>query len=155
MPDFAQLFRKPAGGSTRPTLLPTGDYPAIIVGYEGILNERFNPKMYQVRVNVRLQGWPEGLDSSQVPVGVDVTKKQFRKDYDYQDESGNDAERLYQLRALFESLGIVTSGRNFDECLPELHGKAVIASLSTYKDNKPGGTGEPVGNDVSKIIGMR
>ena len=149
--DFGNLLNKQSSDRTRPSVVPVADYPAIITKYEPVPpNKHFEKPVWQIRVFARLQGLPEGM--SQEDVGVaDVRGIVLKKEFDYQNEDGSDADGLWKLNALLESVGVAPGSGTYGELLPQLQGKQVIASVGQWTDKKTGDVG---GNDIKKMVGI-
>lgn len=151
MADFGALLKKPSTGQTRPTVFAIGEYPGIITKFEPIPPATFKDfeKPWQIRVMVRVTGLPEGM--SVEDCGGDPIGSVFKRDFDYQNKDGSDAARLWQLNALLESIGVSPNGSSYDELLPQLQGKQVLASIGQYNDRE---TGQPGGNEIKKMAGF-
>jgi hypothetical protein len=140
MPDFSQLLRKPAGEAKRPKALPIGDYMGVIRSHEvGDQNRNHTP---YVRFGVVLTEWPEGAGPEE---GVDLNKRQLRKDFYLTEES------LWRLDEFIRSCGIEPNGRVYEEVLPELIGQPVTVEVQHYLNNSTNEIGNTVGNVVGQF----
>lgn len=149
MTDFSKLYSRPATGITRPKVLPVGDYSGVITKFEPTFNERFDPKVYQTRVFVKITGLPEGSDPADEAYSTALGSV-ISRDYDTMNEDGSDAKNLYMLNQLLESCGITPSGATYNELLPQLIGKQVLANVTQYNDAE----GQPAGNRIKKMVGV-
>lgn len=142
MPDFSALLKKPAGEAKRPPPLPIGDYQGVIKSHEvGDNNRNHTP---YVRFGIVLTEWPENLAESDRPDGVDLNKRQLRKDYFLTEES------LWRLDEFIRSCGIDPNGRAYEEVLPELIGQPVYVQVQHYMNQQ---TGE-IGNNTGDVVGQ-
>jgi hypothetical protein len=142
MPDFSQLLRKPAGEAKRPPPLPLGDYPGVIKSQEVGDNNR-NKTPY-VRFGLVLTEWPDSIPQSERPEGVDLNKRQIRKDFYLTEDS------LWRLDEFIRSCGIDPEGRVYEEILPELIGQPVMVEVLHYINQQ---TAE-VGNNTGAVVGQ-
>ena len=144
MPNFESLLDRPAFAAEPPKLFPIGDYPGIIKKWEVGRNQ--NQKHF-VRFIIKPTGWPEDLDPETEKPHVDVTTKQFQKDYYVNPE---DKDSYYSLQQLCVSCGLKVDGRNFSEVLPELVGAAIIfpMQINSYTDK----AGEPRQNNQVGLL---
>jgi hypothetical protein len=142
MPDFSQLLRKPAGEAKRPPPLPIGDYPAVIKSQEVGDNNR-NKTPY-VRLALVLTDWPENVAEYDRPEGVDLNKRQLRKDFYLTEDS------LWRLDEFIRSCDIDPNGRPYEEILPELIGKPVTVEVLHYINQQ---TSE-IGNNTGAVVGQ-
>lgn len=141
MVDFSALLRKPAGEAKKPPALPAGDYPnGVLKGYE--IGDNNKNKTPYVRFTVGLSEFPESVDQSDVE-GIDLSKRQFRKDYFLTDDA------LWRLDDLIRSLGIDPQGRAYEEVLPECVGQPVTVEVQQYMNQQT----NDIGNQVGKMLG--
>lgn len=141
MTDFSELLRKPAGEAKRPAALPIGDYKGTVISHEVDDNNR-NKNAY-IRLGVRLTDWPETFTSDEIPEGVDITKRQLRKDFFLMEE------HLWRLDAFIRSCGINPEGRSYEDILPELIGQPVLVDVRHYRNPS-----DEVSNTVEKLVGL-
>jgi hypothetical protein len=155
MPDFSTFTSRPAGTAPKPKTLVVGNYPGIIKNYELVPAPAGKDYQLIVRVNVGLLDWPaEGIsdDDKLQDNGtggkepVNLSKKQFRKDYFFKE---SDASSLHRLDELIRSCGIEPSGRSYLEVLPDLQGAHVTVALGQYLNQN---TNEPA-NQVNDLKG--
>lgn len=150
MPDFSKLANAKAGEAKKPKAIPEDNYPGIIKGWS------FEPappgKQYEmiVRFNLGLTDWGPNVgeadkfqDLGQGPKPIDLSKLQFRRDF-YDNV-------LYRLDDFIKSCGVDMNGRTYQEVLPELVGKRVIASVKQYLNER---TSE-IGNNVGDLVGEK
>ena len=142
MPDFSALLKKPAGESKRPPPLPIGDYKGVVKSHEvGDQNRNRTP---YVRFGIVLTEWPETVEPSDQPEGVDLNKRQLRKDYFLTEDS------LWRLDEFIRSCGVDPQGRMYEEVLPELIGQPVTVQVNHYINQQ---TNE-IGNNTGDVVGQ-
>ncbi len=139
-PNFSSLLKKPAGEAKRPASVPAGNFPGVIKSYE--LGDANKNKTPYVRVHTVLTGWDETIPEEDRE-GIDLSKRTFRRDYYLTDDS------LFRLDEFLGSLGIELAGRAYEETLPEMVGKEVLAEVGHYINPS---TSE-VGNQINKLSG--
>lgn len=142
MPDFSALLKKPAGEAKKPPTLPIGDYQGIVKSFEIGDNNR-NRTPY-VRFLVVLTEWPEAIEVGDRPEGVELNKRQLRKDYFLTDDS------LWRLDAFIRSCGVEPEGRVYEEVLPEIIGQPVYMQIQHYMSPQ---TNE-IGNNAGEVVGQ-
>lgn len=149
MPDFSKLANAKAGEAKKPKAIPEDNYPAIVKGFS------FEPappgKQYEaiVRFNLGLTDWGPNVQESDkeqdmgngVIRKIDLSKLQFRRDF-YDNV-------LYRLDDFIRSCGVDMNGRSYQEVLPELVGKRVVAQVKQYLNER---TSE-IGNNIGDIAG--
>jgi hypothetical protein len=139
--DFRSLLAKPADSIEKPKPLPAGTYTGTINKYEyGKSKEKKTP---YVRYFLQINEAGEDVDPVELD-GVDLSKKQLRRDYYLTD----DAE--YRVKELWESCGIDGTGRSLGEILPDLIGCSVIIEV-TQRNSEDGLT---TYNDVGNLKGV-
>lgn len=133
MPDFSQLYRKPAGEARRPPTWPGGDYPGIIRSYEKTISQqKKTPGLkYYATINALAASIPEGWSETDEQGKVhEYTKEDLRlpRQVDFtlwlSSDAGSDeiSERaLYFLDEFYRSFGIDVDGAAYEE----LEGKPV------------------------------
>jgi hypothetical protein len=142
MVDFSHLLRKPAGEAKRPPALPAGDYEGVIRSYEfGDNNRNHTP---YVRFQIVLTSWPQALPEGSRPEGVELSKRQLRKDAYLTEDS------LWRLDTMISSCGIEPYGRNYEEVLAEMVGQPVTAEVQQYLNQQ---TNE-IGNNIGNVVGL-
>lgn len=138
MPDFTELLRKPAGEAKRPQALDVGDYQGVIRSHEvGDSNRNHTP---YVRLGVTLTAWPEGATPME---GVDLNKRQLRKDFFLTDES------LWRLDEFIKSCGVNAIGKRYEDVLPALVGQPVKVEVRHYRSQD-----DTVGNTIEALVGL-
>lgn len=142
MPDFSALLKKPAGEAKKPPVLPIGDYGGVVKSQEVGDNNR-NKTPY-VRFGLVPTEWPEDVAEADRPEGVDLNKRQLRKDFFLTDDS------LWRLDEFIRSCGIEPNGRPYEEILPEIIGQPVTIQMNHYTNQQ---TGE-LGNNVGDVVGQ-
>jgi len=139
--DFRALLSKPTETIERPKALPVGTYLGTISKYE--YGKSAQKKTPYVRYFISLTGAGEDVDPDAME-GVDLSKKQMRKDYYLTDDA------QYRVKELWESCGIDGTGRSLGEILPDLVGMPVM--LEVTKRNSEDGKDEF--NDVGTVRGQ-
>lgn len=135
MPDFTSLLRKPAGEAKKPEALNAGDYPGVIKSFEvGDANKNKTP---YARFHLGMTGWPADGEAQE---GVDLSKRQLRRDYFLTDEA------LWRLDELITELGIAAEGRSYEEILPEMVGAQVLIEVQQYMNQQTNEIGNQVGS---------
>lgn len=142
MPDFSTLLKKPAGEAKRPPVLPIGDYQGVVRSHEVGDNNR-NRTPY-VRLGIVLTEWPDNVPAEDRPEGVDLNKRQLRKDFFLTDES------LWRLDEFIRSCGIDPSSRVYEDVLPELVGQPVTVQVQHYMNQQNG----EIGNNTGDVVGQ-
>lgn len=138
MPDFSELLRKPAGEAKRPQALPIGDYQGVIRSFEvGDSNRNHTP---YVRFAITLTAWPEGMEPVE---GVDLNKRQLRKDFFLTDEA------LWRLDELIKTFGVDAAGKRYEDVLPLLVGQPVRVEVRHYRS-----ADDTIGNTVEALVGL-
>lgn len=149
MPDFSKLANSKAGEAKKPKAIPEDNYPGIIKGFS------FEPappgKQYEaiVRFNLGLTDWGPNVSESDKSQDmgngairvIDLSKLQFRRDF-YDNV-------LYRLDDFIKSCGVDMNGRTYQEVLPELVGKRVIAQVKQYLNERT----SDIGNNIGDIVG--
>lgn len=138
MPDFKTLLQKPAGEAKKPPALPAGDYPGIIKAWE--LGDNNKNKTPYVRFTVGLVAAPADVE---MPEGVDLAKRQMRRDYYLTDDA------LWRLDEFLRSLNLGGDGRSYEETLPEAQNASVLASVKQELNQ----TTNDVFNSIDKLVG--
>lgn len=138
--DFKSLLSKPADTVERPKPLPAGTYHGMIGAYK--FDESKNKKTPYVRFDLKVHRAGSDVDPEAVN-GIDLSKKNLRRDYYLTDDA------LYRLKDLIESCGISTTGRSFNELIPELLNKQVIIGVT----QRPSEDGTEFYNDVKELAG--
>jgi hypothetical protein len=140
MPDFSQLLRKPAGEAKRPKPLPIGDYQGVIRSWEvGDNNRNHTP---YVRFQVVMTEWPETV-SMEDRGDIDLSKRTMRRDFYLTEES------TWRLDTFIRSCDVDPLNRTYEEVLPELVGRAVIAQVQHYINQQSG----EIGNNLGEVVG--
>ena len=140
--DFKTLLSKPADSVERPKPLPAGTYHGLITSYK--YDESQQKKTPYVRLNLVTHRAGEDVDAELLN-GVDLSKKQLRRDYFLTDDA------MFRLKDLIESCGVQTTGRSMGELVPELLNKAVIISVV----QRPSQDGSELYNDVKELAGEK
>ena len=141
MTDFSALLKRPAGESKKPPALPVGDFPGIIKSHE--LGDNNKNKTPYVRFFVGLTGWPDEVDADdreQDGKPIDLSKKQFRKDFYLSDDA------LWRLDEFIKAMGVDATGRDYEEVLPELTGLQCTVEVQQYMNQNTSEIGNQVGN---------
>lgn len=143
MPVFSDLLKRPSGDGKRPSATPVGTYPGVVRKWEsgeGLPYDKGDVKTPYVRFYLGLTGLPEDADPTDYE-GVDVTKRQFRKEFELTDE------RIYQLDEFLASAGL-SLGRAYEEILPESVGAPISVEIKQRmgKDNE-------IYDQVGKVTG--
>ena len=154
MPDFSQLLRKPAGEAKKPPVLPMGDYPAVVRGFE--FGDQNRNKTPYVRFQTSLQDWPKDSSDEWTVVDgegnatvvckddVDLSKRSMRKDFFLTEDS------LWRFDEFIRSCGINPNGRMYEEIIPEIVGQPVLAEVTQYLNQQTNETG----NQIGKLVGF-
>jgi len=141
MADFKSLLSKPMDEIERPKPLPAGTYVGRIVKYD--FAESQEKKTPYLRYTVQ----PEEVGDDVSPedlAGVDMTKKQLRKDF----YLTNDA--MYRLKEFLESCGIDVTGRSLGEAIPESRNARVLMGVV----QRPSQDGTEVYNEIRDFKGL-
>jgi hypothetical protein len=145
--DFSSLLKKPAGEAKKPEALPGGTYPGLIKGFE--LGDNNKNKTPYLRFHLILTGAAPGVDETELAsLGIDLSKRTFRRDFYLKDKEGNDLS-LWRLDDLLRSCGINPTGRGYDEVLPEMTGCAVQVEVI----QKLGQDGISIINEINGLVG--
>lgn len=135
MPDFGKM-RTVAGQAKKPPTLPIGDYPGIIKSFE---QAKAKTGTEILRFHVGLMGWPANAEPME---GVDLSKRQMRKDFYLTDDA------LWRLDEFFRLVGVVPDGvKTYEELAPSAVGANCTATVSQYLNEA---TGE-FGNNIEKL----
>jgi hypothetical protein len=148
--DFSQLLSVPLDSIKKPPILPAGDYPGIIKQYE--LGDANKNKTPYIRFNLVPTDWAvttedTWLDSegaSHSKSDVDLSKRQFRRDYFLTQDA------LWRLTDLMKGCGLELAGKQIQDVLPELIGCQVLIEIQQYLSEKSG----EFGNQVGKVVGV-
>lgn len=140
MVDFTKLLSRPAGEAKKPPILPAGDYPGIIKAWK--TGESRQNRTPFVSFTLGLMAFPADLDEADTQ-GIDLEKRQLSRDFYITEDA------LYRLDEFIHSCGVETTGRAYEEVLPELIGAAVLVEVSQYINQR---TNE-IGNQVAKLVG--
>lgn len=140
MPDFGTLLSKPLDDVKKPAPLPAGTYHGRVLSYEPM--ESREKKTPYIRFHIAVSHAGDDIDPELI-TGVDLTKRQLRRDYFLTP----DAE--WRLKEFIQSCGVPTTGRSFNETLPELQNASVIISVT----QRPGRDGDEFFNDIDNLKG--
>ena len=140
MVDFANLLKKPADTIEKPKPLPAGTYHGMISKYE--FGESKEKKTPYCRVSLAIHRGGADVEPDML-TGVDLAKKQLRRDYYLTDDA------MYRIKELIESCGVDATGRTMGELIPELVNKPVIISVT----QRPSQDGSELYNDVANLKG--
>ena len=119
--DFKTLLSTPVESAERPKPRPAGTYNGVIEKFQfDKSRQKLTP---YVRFSLTAISPGPGIDQVALQDAGPIDKWKPHRDY----YLTNDA--LYRLRELIESCGISTSGRSFNETIPELKGKPVVLTV--------------------------
>lgn len=138
MVDIRSLLSVSADEVKKPPVLPRGTYHGFIEKYEG--GESREKKTPYLRVFLKVQSADATIPADQLE-GVDLSKKQFRKDYYLTPDA------LYRLKEMLDKVGVSTEGRQLAECVPELVMKPVMFEITQRASED----GKELYNDVGDI----
>lgn len=117
--DFKSLLGKNVDTVEKPKPKPGGTYHGVIEGFKFDLSQK--QKTPFVRVTAYNVSPGQDIDPNDLAENkIDLTKWKPHRDFYLTEDA------LYRLREFLESLGITTTGRSFNETLPEIKGKPVI-----------------------------
>ena len=138
MVDFSALLKKPSGEAKKPEALPEDIYPGIIKSFE--LGDANKNKTPYVRFHLALngEGLGEGSYDNLAAAGIDLAKRQFRRDFYLTEDA------LWRLDDLLKGLGI-EPGKSYEEALPEAVGKAVQVQIQRIIGQQDGAVMNTVG----------
>jgi len=141
--DFSSLLRQPAGQAKKPPVLDAGNYPATVRSYE-VDNKNKNKTTY-VRFHVGYTGWPDGASPQTNEDGtiIDLSKRQGRRDFFLTPDA------LWRLDEFLRSCGVDLAGRSYEEVLPEIVNKSVVASVKQYMNER----NNDLGNEIDALVG--
>lgn len=125
MVDFSALLKRPAGQAKKPPVLPIGDYPGKITGWEP--GESARKKTPFVRYHCKATGWPDSVDESEREFDgkpIDLSKKSLHIDY----YITPDAE--YRHDEFLRSIGVELEGRSYEESIPDAVGTDVLIVIT-------------------------
>jgi hypothetical protein len=136
---FRQLLSQPTDTVERPRALATGHYLGIINNHEfGVSSKKQTPF-----VRFLLQPTEETEDVNEGEnAGIDFAKKEIRADFYITPAS------LYRLSDMLDAVLGKTTGRSFDERIPETKGVRVMFQL-TQRESEDG---TAIFNDVGTIV---
>lgn len=140
--DFANLLSVNLDTVEKPKPWPVGTYHGVLLKYEAKSSKEKETPMIEFTVQVQTPG--DDVDPESL-VGVDLTKRPFRKNYFLT------ADASWRLKALLSSLGISTTGRTFNETLPETVGEPIMISVI----QKPNKDGTDFYNDIGDLVGTK
>ena len=153
MPDFSHLYKRPAGLSAEPKALPQEQYPGIIKFFE--FAETSTQKIPVVRVHLALLGWPDSVqekdryltdgEGKQVP--IEITKKQFRRDFMTPEDFSNPA--WFYFDQFLRTCGLEPQGHSYEELIPQLIGQRVTVEIQQYLNQNTNN----IGNQVGRVFG--
>lgn len=149
--NFKALLSKPAGQAERPKVLPAGDYPGIVAKFE--MGESSQKKTPYVRFLVNLTGWPDDVPEEDrvttkedgTQVAIDLSKKQQKVDFYLTEDA------LFRLDDFIKSVGAETSGKTYEEIIPECVGAHVLLALTQETNDK--GDEVTTFNRAGKMVG--
>ena len=156
MPDFSHLYRRPAGRTPKPALLPIETYPGVVKSFEFIERDRQGAKVAAVRFHLALTGWPDGVpESSRTQEGADgsmapinLGSRQFRRDMDTPEDFNDRA--WYYMDELLRSFGLDPDERSYEELFPQTIGQPCLVSISQYLNPNTSDTS----NVVQSFVGL-
>jgi hypothetical protein len=136
MPDFSALLKKPIVADKAPPAIEAGNYPGIIKSFEyGDSNKNKTP---YVRFHIGLTGWADNVEPQ---AGVDLSKKQMRRDFFLTDEA------RYRLANFIKSCGVaLDDSSDYEVIIPTLVGTRVVAEVQQYLNQNSGEIGNQIGN---------
>ena len=145
MPDFKELLNKKVDEQKRPPILPAGTYEGVVRDY--VLGEARNEdKTPLITFNVQITGPTDDIDQEDLVDEdgnpVDPNGRRFRQDFFLTDAA------LYRLTEFIQSCGVDTSGKGFNEVLPDTKGAQVLVTLMQGTTK----AGDPF-NGVQKLVG--
>lgn len=138
MVDVRSLLSVPADDIKKPPLWPRGTYRGFIEKYD--VGESREKKTPYIRIFFRIQQADASIPAEQLD-GIDVTKRQFRKDLYITPDS------MWRFKDFLEKIGVATEGRQLDACLPEVVMKPVMVEII----QKASQDGTELFNDVGDV----
>lgn len=140
-PNFKDLLAKPVDQIEKPKPVPPGTYNGVIKGFT--FGESKDKKTPYVRFALAITGPGDDVDP-ELLTGVDLSKKQLRRDYYITDDA------LFMLKDLVTSVGIDSSGRTLDSMIPELVNNPVLIEVIQRSSQD----GSEMYNDVKNLKGV-
>ena len=141
--NISSFIKKPAGQAKKPPALPAGNYQYVIKGFEtGDNNKNKTPYL---RLAIGLLGYGEDIDQSEIDPGIDLSKRQMRKDFYLTDDS------LWRLDEFIKTTGIDFEGKDYEEVFPLLVGEQGIAEVQQYMNQQ----NNEIGNQIGKLVGSK
>lgn len=135
--NFAELLKRQVDKTERPPVFPIGPYDGVVTGHEFLTSSK--KKTPFVRFWVKLLAPREGVDEELFEQAGGMEKLNGRKPIRYDFYLTDDA--LYRLREFLENgLQMESSGRAYDEMIPETTNATFIPLLSHDIGENPGET---------------
>ena len=139
--NLSHLLKKPIGEIKKPDALPAADYPGIIKGFK--FDNANQKKTPYVEFDIGLMAWPDDLSADERLAGVDITKRQMRKQYYLSEEA------LWRLVEFIKTTSVSIEGNDLETVIPELVGQRVMAKVTQGLSQK---TNE-IYNNIDELIG--
>lgn len=139
MPDFSHLYRRPAGQTPTPPLLPIETYPGVVKSFEFVeVNRQRTGKGAAVRFHLGLTGWPDGVAESDRQIRgadgnlteINLAQFQLRRDMDTPEDFNNPS--WYYMDELLRSFGLDPDEHSYEELFPQTIGQMCLVSVSQY-----------------------
>lgn len=142
--DLRALLDVPVDSIKKPANWPAGPYHGFIEKYEpGTSREKKTPYL---RVFVRItragDSIPQDLLKDANGDPIDVSKRQFRKDYYLTDDA------KWRLVEMIQKVGVETEGKSLGSCIPELVTKPVLVQLGLRANEQ----GTEMFNELQDIV---
>ena len=138
--NFRELLSQPTDTVERPKSLPNGHYLGVIIGHE--FDRSRNKQTPYVRFAMKVDG-----PTSDVPdgacAGIDFSRRELRKDYFITPNA------LYRLSDMLDAVLGKTTGKSFDERIPNTRSQRVIIGVTARLNEDGTDSGF---NDVTTIV---
>lgn len=146
--NFSHLLSKPIDSVKRPPVKPPGTYHATIQSYKFDESKKERTPFVRFTFNNLQPGadiHPDQLKDSDGE-DIDLTKWTPHSDFFLTEKA------LPRLREFIEALGLPTTGRSFEEVIPELKNLPVLLTVTQTPSNKEGSA--DIYNNVSEVKGV-
>lgn len=138
---FRELLSQPTDSVERPRALAAGHYLGEIKSHEfGLSRQKQTPYVRFILVpSEETTDIAEGANA-----GVDLSKRELRKDYYITPNA------IYRLSDMLDAVLGKTTGRSFDERIPETRGARIMFAV-TQRENEDG---TETFNDIGNIVAV-